>query len=386
VKILRAGILTTLAAIAAVSAYAQDVPNGGDYIVRLGTSSSTLVERMRVTQAGHVGIGTSTPATELAVSGTVTASGVAAGGLIVTGATQLANVSATALEVSGTVSATAAVGIAVYGYGGSQGGHFETASTTGTAVYGINNGTTGSSFGVYGKSYSTTGYGVFGYALAATGASVGVLGRTDSTGGTAVYGNATTTTGTTYGVFGSTASTTGTGVYGDAPATSGLNYGVYGSSASSSGYGIYCNSARTSGCGGNRAWTNTSDARLKRDVRTLDDSQGLAAIMKLRPVTFKWRTDNSGQTDMGFIAQEVEPVLPALVGSSPDTSITTDAGTKQTVTHVKSLSYAGFVVPLVMAVQEQQAEILEQRAALRELKAANDNLRAELEVYRLSHP
>jgi len=52
------------------ASWAQDVPSGGDYIVRLGTNSTTLVERMRVTQAGLVGIGTSSPNMKLNVSGT----------------------------------------------------------------------------------------------------------------------------------------------------------------------------------------------------------------------------------------------------------------------------------------------------------------------------
>jgi len=106
--------------------------------------------------------------------------------------------------------------------------------------------------------------------------------------------------------------------------------------------------------------------RLKRDIRDVDPSMGLNAIMRLRPVTYRWRTDDREASELGFIAQEVEAVLPQVVGSSPDAKIVNDDGSKQQISNVKSLSYATIVVPLVKAVQE--------------LKAANDNLRETVEA------
>jgi hypothetical protein len=60
--------------------------------------------------------------------------------------------------------------------------------------------------------------------------------------------------------------------------------------------------------------TNPSDARLKEDVVDLD--MGLADIMSLRPVSFTWKGD--GNYDYGFIAQEVEEVVPDMVAIEND--------------------------------------------------------------------
>ena len=66
--------------------------------------------------------------------------------------------------------------------------------------------------------------------------------------------------------------------------------------------------------------------------------------MHLRPVTYHWKNKKQDQRQMvGFIAQEVEPLYPEAVGMGPN--------------GMKTLAYADLVVPLVKAVQQQQAEI-----------------------------
>jgi hypothetical protein len=52
-----------------------------------------------------------------------------------------------------------------------------------------------------------------------------------------------------------------------------------------------------------------SDIRLKKDIYNITD--GLTIINKLRPVQFKWNKNN--EEYIGFIAQEVEHVIPNLV-------------------------------------------------------------------------
>lgn len=56
--------------------------------------------------------------------------------------------------------------------------------------------------------------------------------------------------------------------------------------------------------------TNTSDIRLKSNISTLTNA--LDKVNQLRGVTYKWNDNLSGQTRIGFIAQEVEAVLPEL--------------------------------------------------------------------------
>lgn len=55
----------------------------------------------------------------------------------------------------------------------------------------------------------------------------------------------------------------------------------------------------------------SSDRRLKKHIESLDPESALDDIVALRPVTFTWK--KTGEPDMGLIAQEVEPVFPALV-------------------------------------------------------------------------
>ncbi|MGQ0524425.1 MAG: tail fiber domain-containing protein [Betaproteobacteria bacterium] len=268
--------------------------------------------------------------------------------------------------VYGSVSDTTNTNYGVYGY---------SPSTSGTGVYGNAGAGTGGTYGVYGTSASTTGYGVYGRATAAgTNFTYGVYGHSDSDWGAGVYGYVPNGAGIAIRGQSGTSATSGMGVRGDALASSGATYGVYGQAASTSGWGIYCNAQNNAnGCGGNRAWNNTSDVRLKDQIIDLSEERGLDAIMKLRPVTYHWKgkEEISKKQRLGLIAQDVLDIYPELVGTNgPDQNIDYGDGKKETVKNVMSLSYAEFVVPLIKAVQEQQAQI-------EDLKAANDNLARE---------
>lgn len=106
--------------------------------------------------------------------------------------------------------------------------------------------------------------------------------------------------------------------------------------------------------------TEISDARYKRHVTTLDNA--LEAILNLRGVTFDWKRDDYPDMNftqgrqVGFIAQEVEKVLPELV--------TTDQN------GYKSVAYADIVPVLVEAVKTQQKQ-------MEAFKRDNDTLRGE---------
>jgi hypothetical protein len=101
----------------------------------------------------------------------------------------------------------------------------------------------------------------------------------------------------------------------------------------------------------------TSDQRLKKDITALDDASGLATIEKLTPVTFHWK-DGAWDRNLqyGFIAQDVQKVLPELVGADKDGTL--------------NLNYDGLIAPMVKAMQEQQAEIKDLQKQIEELKAA----------------
>ncbi|MCU0653090.1 MAG: tail fiber domain-containing protein [Candidatus Pacebacteria bacterium] len=88
--------------------------------------------------------------------------------------------------------------------------------------------------------------------------------------------------------------------------------------------------------------TCSSDSRLKKNIESL--SYGLNEVMALRPVAFNWNSQVDGaDKNMGFVAQEVEGVLPRLVTVDPD--------------GYKSLSLVGMVPVLAKAIQDQQKEI-----------------------------
>ena len=121
--------------------------------------------------------------------------------------------------------------------------------------------------------------------------------------------------------------------------------------------------------GGNTTWfTYASDARVKDNVQ--EDVQGLAFILKLRPVTYnlnirtmakitgnkegesfpeKYDIEKIKQT--GFIAQEIEKAANESGYNFSGVTI------PKKETDLYTVSYAQFVVPLVKAVQEQQTQI-----------------------------
>lgn len=89
-----------------------------------------------------------------------------------------------------------------------------------------------------------------------------------------------------------------------------------------------------------------SDLTLKKN--TTEITTALKSITALRPVTWHWKVGNdSQQLQYGFIAQEVEKVLPNLV-----TTVEWEDGTER-----KFLSTKGLIPYLVKALEEQQQQI-----------------------------
>jgi hypothetical protein len=86
----------------------------------------------------------------------------------------------------------------------------------------------------------------------------------------------------------------------------------------------------------------SSDANLKKNIS--DIGYGLTTLMRLRPVEYNWKSENNSVTkSLGFIAQEVEQIIPKLVTTSSD--------------GLKQLNTIGFVPVAIKAIQEQQIQI-----------------------------
>jgi len=66
-------------------------------------------------------------------------------------------------------------------------------------------------------------------------------------------------------------------------------------------------------------WTVPSDKRLKKDIKVFN-KYGLKDVLKLKPIEFKYNGKggfkNDGKTNIGFIAQDVQEVMPEMVSST----------------------------------------------------------------------
>ncbi len=86
----------------------------------------------------------------------------------------------------------------------------------------------------------------------------------------------------------------------------------------------------------------TSDRRFKNDITML--GYGIEDLMKLKPVSYKWKDSSDTNQHLGFIAQDVDEVIPEAVSMDPETG-------------KYYMSYDSIVPILVKAVQEQQLQI-----------------------------
>lgn len=97
--------------------------------------------------------------------------------------------------------------------------------------------------------------------------------------------------------------------------------------------------------------TSPSDLRLKEEVAEID--VGLAFVKQLRPVSYKLKADPKHQKGYGFIAQEVENLIPnpsSLVYEEPDWKVGDEIG-------FKTIHYPSYIAVLTKAIQELSAEV-----------------------------
>jgi len=281
------------------------------------TRNSTIQERMRITSAGNVGIGTASPSAKLHLS--------------VGAATE--NVT---LLTGSTTSAT----------------YTQYANSGGSFYVGIDN-SAGSSFG---SAYSANLYYGGGYPMLfwtggtermRIGASGDVcLGTTNNDpSGNSVNGfaynagaNAVTANkvgGTTF--FIGRSSTTGTIIQ---FRYNGADQGTISTNGSSTAY------------------NTSSDYRLKENIAPMTGA--LATVAQLKPVTYKWKS--TGEESQGFIAHELQAVVPECVSGEKD------AVDKEGKPVYQGVDTSFLVATLTAAIQELKTELDSVKAELQTLK------------------
>jgi hypothetical protein len=106
---------------------------------------------------------------------------------------------------------------------------------------------------------------------------------------------------------------------------------------------------------GGGMWISSSDARIKRDVKTL--ACGLEELRQIRPVTYNYNglggMADDGHQYVGVIAQELEKVIPSMVTTRKAKLHPSDTED----TDIKVVDPSAFTYLLINAVKEQQETI-----------------------------
>jgi hypothetical protein len=118
-------------------------------------------------------------------------------------------------------------------------------------------------------------------------------------------------------------------------------------------------------------WSNgtqlTSDARLKTNIQPLQNS--LDIIMKLNPVHYDKKNSiestDYNKSENGFIAQEIQKVLPFVVKEGNDQD------------KILSVDYNSVIPVLTKGIQEQQLQIEAQQKQIDEMKMLIEKLLKE---------
>ena len=212
-------------------------------------------------------------------------------------------------------------------------------------------------------------YGVYGQASKSEYANIAI-------GGYAT--NGITTTGNNFGVVALSTST-----------TSGTNYGIY-SEAKNGGInyaGFFNGDVTITG-----SLTNPSDIKLKSNIKQLNNV--LPLIRQLNPVEYDYKKELSGKKlnlpenhQYGFIAQEIQTILPELVSNQKinlasrgsgeninENKINNNSISNETLEFI-GVNYISVIPILVQGLKEQDSKINELESVIMELKKQIEELK-----------
>lgn len=115
-----------------------------------------------------------------------------------------------------------------------------------------------------------------------------------------------------------------------------------------------------------------SDARSKKDVKTLGTQEAADFIMALRPVSFKFIDEQTDETHSGFIAQEIADVQSEIgvdIATEMHNRSSNMLSENEAEESLLGIDITAIIAPLVSVVQSQQSEIEQLKQKLSELEA-----------------
>ena len=160
---------------------------------------------------------------------------------------------------------------------------------------------------------------------------------------------------------------TNIGVFAKASGSGKSNYGIFCDAVGGeTNYALYAN--------GNIGYagelSKVSDKRLKKNIKALDST--LSKVLQLQGKSYEYKSGAKHlnlptKRELGFVAQEVEKVFPELVSSISEPTLDDKQGKKKAPagTAYKSINYISFIPVLVEAMKEQQ-QIIDQQGTLLE--------------------
>jgi hypothetical protein len=113
--------------------------------------------------------------------------------------------------------------------------------------------------------------------------------------------------------------------------------------------------------GSSTIYTTTSDYRLKENVQKI--TGGLELIEKVNPVFYNWKLDEAKNKDSGFIAHELQEILPNCVAGEKDAVDENNKILPQSVDYGRLMPFA------VASIQELKKIINSQNLRILELES-----------------
>lgn len=134
---------------------------------------------------------------------------------------------------------------------------------------------------------------------------------------------------------------------------------------SSFGTSLGASSKRWAAVYANNGVIQTSDITLKKNIQPI--KYGLKEILKLNPITYNWKENKVGNTEipvnqqelkLGFSAQELSDILPEVVQTHSWVPADEEGNYKRVENDKLGVNYAEIIPVLVNAIKEQQQEII----------------------------